>query len=56
MRLRKDDAYGIKLGPCLRGGDEEGKIGFVSHIFFDVVENKTFLTPEKRFRNDFSGP
>jgi len=30
-----------------------GKIGFVSHIFFDAFENKPFLTPEKRFRNDF---
>jgi len=29
-----------------------GKIGFVSHIFFDTFENKPFLTPEKRFRND----
>jgi hypothetical protein len=29
-----------------------GKIGFVSHIFFDAFENKAFSTPEKRFRND----
>jgi hypothetical protein len=32
-------------------GDE---IGFVSHIFLDVVENKAFLTPKKRGRNEFA--
>jgi hypothetical protein len=30
-----------------------GKIGFVSQIFFDGIDSKGFLTPEKRFRNEF---
>jgi len=31
------------------GADE---IGFVSQIFFDGVDSKAFLTPEKRNRNE----
>jgi len=29
------------------------KLGSFRHFFYDVFENKAFLTPEKRFRNDF---
>jgi len=30
-----------------------GKLGSFRRFFYDGIESKGFLTPEKRFRNDF---
>jgi hypothetical protein len=50
--LSKDDAFGIKWVPAFAGTTDGERIGFVSQIFFDAVDFKAFLTPEKRFRNE----
>jgi len=50
--LARDDAFGNKWVPAFAGTTDGERIGFVSQIFFDAVDFKAFLTPEKRFRNE----
>ncbi len=61
-RFRGDDAGDARVGhlyrwrrapaePAIPGALWE-EIGFISQIFFDVVDSKAILTPEKRFRNE----
>ena len=56
-----DDGWGLRehrnrwrRAPANRAipGALQERIGFVSQIFFDVIESKALLTPEKRFRNE----
>jgi len=35
--------------------DQGGKLGSFRHFFYDAVEIKAFLTPEKRKRNEIMG-
>ena len=44
------------MGWWLLAGGLWIKIRFVSQIFFDGIDFKAFLTPEKRDRNEFSAP